>query len=425
MNILVLICDQLRFDALECNGNSYVSTPNFNRLAARSVQFASAYTSAPICSPARHSLISGLYPFAHGVLNNEMKPSGPLTTVADQLNALGYRSIHVSAVPEKGNSKYGFESVKPKNLMELLSEEDKKRVEWEHTGPIRRRSAGPSTRPTELHKGYLVAEKAVELIEEAAAKNENFHMWIGFSEPHPPFYPSRPFFEKFDQSQFKLPGEMPETAPAPHSYVTKQQQEWSHMTDDQKRQMFAGYYGLVEMADQFVGKVLDTVERLNLLEDTLIVFTADHGEQLGDHGLYLKFVMREQSVHVPLMFSHPSFTPAIRSELVAHVDLFSTLCDMAGAEIPGHLHGRSLRPLLEGEPTPSDWRKEVISQMETRLMLRTAEWKLNVYDGGPGELYQLTEDPQEFNNLIHNPEYSDIIHRLMKELEAKMASETV
>ncbi|CAG7643907.1 sulfatase [Paenibacillus allorhizosphaerae] len=422
MNIVVIICDQLRYDALQCNGNPYVQTPNLNRLAERSVQFTNAFTSAPICSPARHSLISGMYPFAHGVIDNEVKPVKPLETIAHKLNAVGYRSAHITAVPEKGNFDYGFESARPQSLNDILSEQDKSIVAWENSRPVLRLTAGPSTRTKEQHKGFLVAERAVQFIEEAADKGEKFHLWVGFPEPHPPFYPPKPFFEKFDQSKFKLPEEMPETAPAPHPFITKRQKEWSHLTSAETLQMFAGYYGLVEMVDQFVGMVLDTVERLNMADDTLIVFTSDHGEQLGEHGMYFKFVMREQSVHIPFMISHPKFAPGVRDELAAHVDLFPTLCDIVGLEIPEYMHGHSLKALLESEVAPDNWRKEVFAQMEDRFMIRTETWKLNLYDEKPGELYNISEDPKEFNNLIEHAEYTDVVHRLKKVLDEKRAT---
>ncbi|CAG7620489.1 Choline-sulfatase [Paenibacillus solanacearum] len=421
MNIVVIICDQLRYDALQCNGNPYVQTPNLNRLAERSVQFTSAFTSAPICSPARHSLISGVYPFAHGVTDNETKPAKPLETIAHKLHTAGYRSAHITAVPEKGGFDHGFDTVRPQNLNDILSEQDKSAVAWENSKAVLRLTAGPSTRTKEQHKGFLVAERAVQFIEEAADNGETFQLWVGFPEPHPPFYPPKPFFDQFDPSKFNLPDELPETATPPHPFITNRQKEWSRLTDAEKRQMLAGYYGLVEMVDQFVGMVVDAIDRQNMTEDTLIVFTSDHGEQLGEHGMYFKFVMRESSVHVPLMFSHPRLKPGVRHELAAHVDLFPTLCDMAGLDIPEHLHGRSLKPLLESEAAPDHWRTEVIAQMENRFMIRTDTWKLNMYDDEPGELYHIAEDPQEFNNLIGKAEYSDVVARLKNALDEQRA----
>jgi arylsulfatase A-like enzyme len=170
---------------------------------------------------------------------------------------------------------------------------------------------------------------------------------------------------------------------------------------------------LLELADEYVGMVLDAVDRLGIADDTMIIFTSDHGEQLGEHELFMKFVLREGSVHVPLMVYHPELQPGARKQLVELVDIFPTICDFTGAEIPNDIHGRSLRPLLEGEETPEDWRTAVLCQFGDHTMTRTEEWKLNVYGGQPGELYHLQQDPQEFFNLIEDPRYADTIDQLV------------
>jgi arylsulfatase A-like enzyme len=422
MNFLVLICDELRYDALKCNGNPYVDTPNIDRLAARSVRFSKAFTSAPICSPARHSLMTGKYVATHGVLTNGMKPVDGLVTVADLLNERGYYSAQIGAAPKPLREGRGFETPALPDLEESLSEDKKKVLEWEHSTLTLRYTAGPSRRTMQEHRGFPVAEKAVQMLEEAASSGQKFHFWIGFVEPHPPFYPPKEFYAKFDQSKFKLPDEVPAQAPAPHPSITNRQERWSHLTDVEKRQMMAGYYGLVEMVDGFVGMVLDTLDRLKLADDTMIIFTADHGEQLGDHGMYTKFVMREPSVNVPLMVAHPSLAPGDCEELVGHVDLFPTLCDYAGAAAPSDLHGMSLRPLLENKKAPERWREEVISQINEHQMVRTREWKLNVYDGEPGELYRINEDPKEHINLLGNPAYSQIVEQLSATLASRIQS---
>ncbi|MCC2687168.1 MAG: sulfatase [Paenibacillaceae bacterium] len=418
MNFLVIICDELRNDAIGFNGNKFVHTPNMDRLAARSVRFANAFTSAPVCSPARHSMISGRYPSSHGVLENGMKPVSELTTVADRLNALQYRSAQMGSVPKTSDRGHGFETIDGPGPADSMPPALKKVWDWENEGLTRRRTAGPSPRDMEYHSGYFTANRAVKLLEEAAANGDKFHFWIGFHEPHPPFWPPKSFYDRFDQSQFPLPNEVPASAPAPHPSVLEKQKEWSHLTDVEKRQMLAGYYGLVDMVDTFVGKILDTLDRLNLTDDTVIIFTADHGEQMGDHNLYTKFVMREPSVRIPLMIAHPSFKPGHRDELVAHVDLAPTLCDLAGTEAPADIHGVSLRPLLEGREASEYKRSEVVSQIGTHKMIRTDEWKLNVYDEVPGELYNVVNDSKEHNNLIGDPAYADVISRLSERLRS-------
>lgn len=217
----------------------------------------------------------------------------------------------------------------------------------------------------------------------------------------------------------KLAEQMPATAPAPHASIAKKQEKWSHLTSVEKRQMIAGYYGMVELADEYVGMVLDAIDRLGIAEETIIIFTSDHGEQLGEHDLYSKFVLREASVRVPLMIYHPDVKPGSRKQLVELVDIFPTICDYTGAAVPDNIRGRSLRPLLEDEETPVGWRTAVFSQIGDHMMVRTDAWKLNVYDGLPGELYNLRQDPQEFYNLIEDTRFNETVNQLKGLMDSK------
>ncbi|MDF2714403.1 MAG: sulfatase [Paenibacillus sp.] len=421
MNILVIVCDELRHDALECAGNPYVHTPNMNRLAARSVRFENAFTQAPVCSPARHSLASGKYPHAHGVLANGQQPFEGLYTVDQALKPHGYRGLQIGGVPKNGRPGSGFETNDYKPDAKFLSEEVLKLYEWENQSLTRRRTGGPSPRTKEEYKGYQAAKYAIRLITDAVEKGDKFHCWVNFAEPHPPYYPPKEIYARFDQGKFEVPEELPDSAPAPHRSITEKQMEWSHLTHVEKRQIMAGYYGLVELADEYVGMVLDTLDRLGVAGETMIVFTADHGEQLGEHNLYTKFVMREASVRVPLLISLPQLKSGVRSQLIEHVDLFPTLCDYADAPVPAGIHGRSLRTILETGETPADWRTEVFAQIDDHRMIRTEQWKLNEYGGEPGELYNLQEDPREFYNLIEDPRYSGTVQELHKRLRERLS----
>lgn len=420
MNVLVIMCDELRYDALGCNGNKAVATPNIDRLAQRSVCFDSCYTQAPVCSPARHSLATGKYPFAHGVLDNNYYPNPGMYTIAHALKPLGYRRFHLGHMHWKTDKiDNGYEPIVCHSLNELvLSPQVLKRHHWEHDNMTRRCTAGPSTLKRDEYWGYQVADRSVHLMEEAVQRGEKFLSWTSFTEPHPPFYPPKELYAKFDQSKLELPVELAEGAPEPHPSIREKQKEWEHLTDVEKRQMKAGYYGMVELADHYVGMVLEAVDRLKLWDNTMIILTADHGEQMGDHGLYTKFVLREPSVHVPLMIYHPEVKPGRRSELVEHVDILPTICDFTGAALPEGIHGHSLTPLMQEDSAPQNWRDSVFSQIRGHRMLRTKQWKLNEYDGTPGELYNLVNDPNELFNLIDDTNYQsvkeELIYRLNK-----------
>ncbi len=253
-------------------------------------------------------------------------------------------------------------------------------------------------------------------IVEAVKNNVKFLCWAAFVEPHPPFFPPKEIYESFDQSMIELPEQAPPDAALPHEYILNKRKEWAHLTDVEIRQIIAGYYGMIQLVDGYCGMVLDTLERLGIRDETIVMWTVDHGDQMWEHEMFLKFCMYEASVHIPLLINVPGMVPAVRGEFVEHIDLFPTLCDLVGAEIPNTVQGTSLVPLLSSEPTPDDWRDAVFSQIGIVEMIRTKEWKLITYKGKPGELYDMKNDPDEFYNLIGQPEHADTIKALFERL---------
>jgi len=423
-NFLVIMGDHVRPDALSCVGNPLARTPHLDSLAARSVRFENCFTQAPVCSPARHSLATGRYVHAHGVRNNKDKPYPGMVTIAHALQPLGYRRIQIGQMhwgdPQMDN---GYESwIHGEEWLATAPEAIRKRYEWENQSMTRRTTAGPSPREREHHSGHARARRAIEQIQQAVAQDQPFLCWLAFSEPHPPFYPPRDIYERFDQSRIPLPELPPAGAPAAHADVRRRQQEFAHLTPVEIRQMIAGYYGMIELLDGYVGTVLEGIERLGIRDETAVIFTSDHGEQLGEHGLFTKFVMHEASVRVPLLIHVPGNAPGVRDELVEHVDVFPTVCEWLGAETPPTVHGRSLAPILNGAAARGEWRDAVFSQIGATRMIRTAKWKLNLYGAEPGELYDMEKDPKEFFNRIADPSCAGIVKSLSGRVEAWAAA---
>jgi arylsulfatase A-like enzyme len=421
------MCDHHRFDALGCLGNPLAGTPNLDRLAAQSVRFANCYNQAPVCAPTRHSLATGRYCHAHGVITNRHKPYPGMRTVAHALQPLGYRRFQLGHMHwtdagmdngyEPGIDKVAWRKTMPEEVLA--------RYDWESQAVTRRTTAGPGTRTREQHWGYHVATNAVRCIESAVARGESFLCWTAFTEPHPPFYPPRGIYAQIDQREISLPVQAPPGAGPPHPAIVEKQREWAHLTEVEVRQMIAGYYGMVALVDGYCGMVLDALDRLGIADDTIVIWTSDHGDQMWEHRLFLKFVMREASVHVPLLVRVPGVQPGVRQELVEHVDVFPTICDLVGAPVPTSVQGRSLAPLLRDGEMPGVWRDAVFSQIGDVNMVRTATRKLNAYDGVPGELYDLECDPAEFDNLIVDPAYAadvDALWRRMLRWQADTAA---
>jgi arylsulfatase A-like enzyme len=183
---------------------------------------------------------------------------------------------------------------------------------------------------------------------------------------------------------------------------------------------------MIALVDGYCGMVLDALNRLGIREETIVVWTVDHGDQMWEHELFLKFVMREASVHIPLLIDAPGIEPGTRAELAEHVDLLPTLCELVGAPIPETVQGRSLVPLLGTDPAPAGWRDAVFSQIGDVQMIRTASIAgaqataamLNVYGGEPGEFFDLATDPNEFYNRIADPSCADTVAELHARLRA-------
>lgn len=409
-NILVINTDQHRFDALSFRGHSHVQTPNLDKLLERSVRFDCAYTQAPVCAPARYTMATGQYVPAHGVRFNNINPTQPVRTIAHRMKEAGYRRFqigHMHWSPETTDT--GYEpQITRQDWIDTLSDTDRARVCWEHDTLARTMTGGPSPIAEENFWGHFVAKRAIDLMGEAVDNNEPFFCWCSIFEPHPPFYPPKEVYTRFNQSEIALPPEAPGDATPPGERMLQRRKKWSHLTDVEIRQMMAGYYGMVEVADRCAGKVLDFLEERNLLENTWILWTSDHGEQLYAHEMFLKFCMYEESVHVSFAISGPGVQAGTRDALVEHTDIYPTLCELAGLRPEPELPGRSLLPMLESAETPNSWREAVFSHINDVQMVRTKDAKLVTYGSEPVELYDLNKDPSEFYNLISDPDYTQV-----------------
>ncbi|HKJ89575.1 MAG TPA: sulfatase-like hydrolase/transferase [Oceanipulchritudo sp.] len=421
-NILVLMTDQHRFDALSCRGHPHVHTPHLDALLARSVDFQSAYTQAPVCAPARYSLATGRYVDSHGVRFNEVNPAAPVRTVAHAFREAGYRCFQMGHMHwSRETVDTGYEPLLSREAwLKTLSPSDARRARAEHdTDFVRTQMGGPSPLPESAFWGHFVAAEAIRKMDEAVAGREPFFCWASLFEPHPPFFPPAELYEKFDPALIEIPREPEGAAAHLEPLLRQRRKKWAHLTETEIRQMKAGYYGMVELADRCAGRILDHLTAIGELDNTWIVWTSDHGEQLFDHRLFLKFCMFEESVHVPFSLCGPGLEPHVRKELVEHVDLYPTLCALAGLPEPDGLDGVSLEPLLTPAKAPEDWRTSVFSQINQVHMVRTKQWKLVVRDGRPVMLFDLQVDPGEFENRVEDSECAGMRELLLRELQSR------
>jgi len=443
-NILWICTDQQRYDTIGALGNPHVHTPNLDRLAAEGVAFTHAFCQSPICTPSRASFLTGMYPSTiHACTNGNDVWAGAAPLISKLLADAGYDTglagkLHLAGahgrIEPRGDDGYRvFEwSHHPHNDWP----EGHAYADWLRSrgyDPDRVKSH-PEALPVELHQTMWCAERAIAFIE--GAGDQPWLMSVNPFDPHAPFDPPAEILRRFD----------PETLPDPlfrESDLACQarlaavdfQNPARRPHEFSARQVKAAYYAMIELLDMAVGRMLETLERLGQRERTLIIFTSDHGEMLGDHGLLLKGCrFYEGLVRVPLIIAWPGHIPAglVSDALVELTDLMPTVAEACGLPIPERVQGRSLLPLLTGRADPHHHRdfvrceyyrvlnpdapgREGLFEGSYATMIRDRRHKLVVYHGHPlGELFDLTADPGEFDNLWDNPADADIRFDLLK-----------
>jgi len=431
-NILFIITDQLRPDALGCYGNEIAITPNIDRLANGGVVFDNCYVQNPLCCPSRYSILTGRYPHCHGVRSNWYAPHPWETSFAHRLTRGGYHTGNIGKMHlTPWNDRFGFGGrviAEAKNNPGLrddyerfLNRYGRSRTElydYDSEQFIQNGTAMISRLPQELHIDSFVGRTTCEYIREAL---EPFCLMTSFNGPHNPYDPplnyDQLFIDKSLPGRNMGDGEVQRKPKEAYNYINnriKRPYKTDEMTDEQIHLTKAYYYANITLIDDWVGRIVETLKERGLYENTMIVFTSDHGDLLGDHGLVFKQCFYEQSVKAPLIVHAPALFPAGRTPaLVESIDLFNTFCDLAHV-MPGEgRQSRSLLPLLSGAAERDVHRHAAFSENYFGRMVRYENYKMVYYPGKPyGELYDLAEDADEQINLWDKLEGSAIKTRL-------------
>jgi arylsulfatase len=459
-NILWICTDQQRYDTIGALGNAYVSTPNLDRLVEHGASFTHAYCQSPICTPSRGSFLTGMYPsrvHVNGNGNERFPDHVPLVT--KMLADAGYDCGLIGKLHLAGA--YGRVEPRVADGYRYWQYSHAPRDDWpaghdyaewvrDKGYSLRELTQRPEGIPAELHQTTWCAEKTIEFIRQHA--RSPWLASVNIYDPHPPFNPPQAYRDQFDpvampgalfrdsdleqqtklaamdfQSQVKDPSALdiknPVLAVTPSSGVETAESVGAR----DAKTLQAAYYAMIKLIDDQVGRILDALEETGQRENTVVLFMSDHGEMLGDHGLIQKGCrFYEGLVRVPLIWSWPGkFRANSRSDaLVELTDIAPTLLEIAGEEVPAEMQGRSLLPQLTGESPASDHREFVRSEYYGALdlpdgtyatMFRDAQYKLVVYHGHAlGELYDLSEDPEEFINLWDDPDYTQTKLQLMQ-----------
>ena len=425
-NLLVIMSDQHHPHVLGCEGDAVVRTPHLDRLAARGAMFTDCYCPAPLCVPSRMSFMTGRYPSRNEVWSNTCSLSSSIPTFAHALTAAGYETVISGRMHFVGvDQRHGFEQ----RIMGALcsgylggSNNTMPRKLLQATGQDRRavEVAGPGRTGYQFYD-EAVTEATVSFLEERGAESADrpFCLMVGYVLPHCPFVcPKEDFGYYLDR--VTLP-EVPEgyfEQLHPAMQERRRSQRIEDLSEDEIRRARAGYYGLVTHFDRQVGRVLDALEGAGLGDETVVVYTSDHGEMAGENGQWWKSNFYEGAASVPLIVSTPwESSPGKRVERVVNlVDIGPTLIDLAGGEPLPDVDGRSFAGFLEAGDAA--WTDESFSEhmpchgVPAARMIRQGPWKLVHYEGHRPQLFNLEDDPSEFNNLGDDPAHEAVRERL-------------
>lgn len=461
-NILFLMTDQHRHDGLGC-ANPLIKTPNLDALAGRGVRFTNAVCNVPMCVASRYSMMTGYYGSQIGVKHNtQMLPRDcdfPAPTLAERLLAAGYQTAGIGKthwyigsrimpnVPIEG-SRHGFEvraivdksdpgNIEPGSLYQSENEPqwwEKLRAETRQGGPGGESVPGyvgqTSEIPAEHHREGWLTRQALQFLDSGRDPNRPFFVYLSLDYPHPGFFVPRDFADLYNIKDFP-DNPPPQPLPAGHG-GPKLEDRWCNMTPDQRRRSRLRYAALCSYVDSLFGQVLDKLRQIGQLDNTFILFTADHGEMLGDRGRVSKYCLYEGSVRVPMILAGPGVTGAGRIDArhAELVDVMPTLLQVAGTDAPDTMPGFSLLSdfARSGSFAEMHGRGYEEYQKAPAVMYRTEEWKLILhipghlgeafgkYDQISGELYNLRRDPLELHNLYDDSRHVSVREDLTRQL---------
>lgn len=420
----MIVTDQERFDALGCNGGTICETPNLDALAREGVRFDRAYTPTALCSPARGSLLTGLFPHAHGVLNNthdtpaiapELDADHP--TWVRSLRNVGYRLGYVGKWHlgrERGPAHHGFHDDRAIRYDVTLAEADRplRDPHRVHVGREPMVIAGVDPLPATETDTALNTDNAIELLNTYATLDQPFMLRVDYEGPHHPYMPPEPFASRYDPAAITPWANFVDDdplKPAAHHRLFRQRGAVG-MTWQQWQPIIALYYGFMNFIDAEIGRLLEAVSQLGLDGDTVVIHTSDHGDMTGSHGGHFNKgpIMYEELYHVPLIIRDPRLSTAGQTctALVSSLDLMPTIIDLAGAETPQN-HGRSLTEFLSAPHLDDPTRTAVFGEyhgeewgLYSQRMVRTQTGKYVYSPHGTDEFYDLDDDPYELRNAI-------------------------
>ena len=419
-NVLLIVTDDQRPDSIHALGNEQIRTPTLDRLVYEGTTFTRAITASPICVASRAELLTGRNGLLNGNNDHGSSPKADVPHWASVMGDAGYETCYVGKWHTRGRpSTHGYT-----RTAGLYAGGGGKfplthPVDWKGM-PV----TGYRGWVFQTDDGTIFPERGVGLTPDISAefadaaigfleekRDRPFFLHVNFTAPHDPlFYPSG-LKHLYDSEEIPLPPNFAERHPFDHGNFEGRDEVLYHWprTPDETRNGLAVYYAVISHLDEQVGRLLKSLEQLRLEQNTLVIFTSDHGLAMGSHGLRGKQNMYEHSIGVPFIFRGPGIDRGRKTMAQCYLrDLYPTVCDLTGIDIPESVQGTSLRPVLSGESRGVY--DEIFAYFrDTQRMVRTDEWKYVVYPQVNREqLFHLKNDRDELRDLAQNPRYAEV-----------------
>ena len=437
-NILFIVSDDLTATALGCYGNQICQTPNIDQLATEGTLFTRAYCQATTCGPSRASFMFGYYPYATkatGYTSGRQEVGPQRDSWPQYFRKHGYHSARVSKVFHMGvptdiaPGKDGaddpaswdeaFNSPGPESRAKGSGE-----TLQDNPGGIKKKIAGgnrfvvvEADGDDMVHSDGKTAAKAAELIHQYKDHKKPFFLAVGFVRPHVPFVAPSKYYAPYSVNKMVLPPKIPgDRDDIPSNSANRRTSRNYQMDLRQQKRLLSGYYASVSYMDAMTGKILKALDESGQRDRTIVIFTSDHGYHLGEHDMWSKVSVHEESARVPLIISVPGKRPAVCSSLVELLDLYPSTAALCGLKVPANLQGQNIGGLLDN-PNQAV-RKAILCSGKGRLY-RDTRWALLDY-GKNGELYDMANDPKQYKNLYDDPKHAATLATLKQKLKDKL-----
>jgi len=442
---LFIAVDDLR-PQIGCYGKTFMHTPHLDRLAQRGVLFERAYCMVPTCGASRASLMTGIRPSSNRFINYlawAEKDAPGVTTLNTHFKKHGYITISLGKVFHHATDNINGWSERPwrPTTSDYHNKQLQSRAMAEHR---KKYPQGKEPRgmpyeafdaPDESYRDAENASKAIVHMQRfAKQKNTPFFLAVGFYKPHLPFCAPQKYWNLYDGSKIDIPYNYraPEEAPKVALHTSGELRAYASIPPrgpvdrETARKLIHGYYACVSFIDAQIGRLLDSVDQLGLGDNTIIILWGDHGWQLGEHGMWNKHSCFETSMHAPLLVAAPcesGVRPGTRvRSLTEFIDIYPSLCDLAGLPKPAHLQGRSFVPLLKNPNAP--WKSYAVGRYRLGDTIRSDRYRFSEYskDGNnvmARMLYNHATDPDETVNVSERPDNADTVTALTRELRAR------